>query len=1113
MRCPSCGFDNPEGMKFCGQCAATLRPRCGRCGLENPPGFAFCGQCGISLTAKPKEKASTQAERRHLTVMFCDLVSSTPLSEQLDPEELREVMRAYQQACAEVIARFEGYLAKYLGDGLLVYFGYPTAHEDDAQRAVRVGLGILAELPHLNVRLQQTGGAIREWPLRVRIGIHTGLVVAGEMGGGDQREPLAIVGETPNIAARLQGVAEPDTVVISADTYRLTAGFFECRDLGPQQLKGVSLPVLAYQVIQESGARSRFQASAATGLTPLVGRQEELGLLLKRWAQVKEGEGLVVMLSGEAGIGKSRLVQAFKERLAKESHLWLECLCSPYHQNSALYPVIDLLQRLLRFERADSLQEKFNKLAGVLQRFSLSLLETVPLFASLLSLPLSDHYPPLTLAPQGRRQKLQEALLALFRAQTEQQPVLQVVEDLHWADPSTLETLSFFVNHGSIARSLTLLTFRPEFSPPWVTRSHVTHLTLNRLSHKQAEAMTVGVTKGKTLPAEVTHELVTKTDGVPLFVEELTKMVLESGWLKEEANRYTLTGSLPSVGIPATLHDSLMARLDRLGPVKEVAQLSATLGREFPYELLKAISSLDEAALQSALDQLVDAELLYRRRLPSHELYVFKHALIQETAYQSLLKSTRQQSHKQIAQVLRERFQEVVEAQPELLAYHYTEAGLFENAIPYWQEAGQRAVERSANEEAVSHLTKGLELLKALPDTPERAHQELFLQATLCPALIASKGYAAPEVESACARARELSVQVGETPQLFPVLIGLWSFYVARAEHEAARELGRQLLHLAQSVQDSALLLWAHYVLGFTSFSLAELTPAREHSEQSIALYDPQKHRSQALLYGEDPGVICLGLSAWILWLLGYPDQARERIHHALTLARELSHPFSLAEALSIAAVLHQFRREGQVVQLQAEAAITLSTDQGFPYWLTTGTFFRGWALVTQGQGEEGIAQMRQGLATYRAMGAELGRPHHLASLAESYGKVGQAEEGLSVLTEALAAVHKTGERFYEAELYRLKGELLLKQSGGPGAESGVHKEAEECFRRAIDIARRQSGKSLELRAVMSLSRLWRRQGKGEEARQMLAEIYGWFTEGFDTVDLKEAKSLLEELS
>ncbi len=1077
-------------------------------------------------TLDPRRDAG---ERRQLTVMFCDLVGSTALSTQLDPEELREVIQAYRETCATVIRRFEGHLAKYIGDGLLVYFGYPQAHEDDAQRAVRVGLGIIAALqrkvpsplagegqgegakmsavdtPHPNLP-PQGGKELRT--LQVRIGIHTGLVVAGEMGVGDQPEPLAIVGETPNLAARLQqDIAQPNTVVISAATHRLVEGYFTYRDLGAQTLKGISTPVLVYQVLGESGMQSRFEVATTTGLTPLVGREQEIGLLLERWGQVKERMGQVVLLSGEAGIGKSRLVQVLTERVAGESHARIECRCSPYYQNSALYPVIDHLQRLLQLRREDVPEQKLDKLERTLEQYGFSLSEVVPLFASLLSLPLPERYAPLSLTPQKQKQKALEALLTWLLKEAEKQPVRFVMEDLHWVDPSTLEFLGLLIDQAPTARLYILLTFRPEFSPPWASHSHLTQITLNRLVRRQAEVMIEKLVGGKPLPAEVIQQVITKTDGVPLFVEELTKTVLESGLLREAEGRYELTGPLPPLAIPMTLQDSLMARLDRLAGVREVVQLGATLGREFTYELLRAVSPLDEATLQRELARLVEAELLYQRGLPPQATYLFKHALIQDAAYQSLLKSTRQQYHQQIAQVLEERFAETREIHPELLAHHYTEAGLREQAIIYWQRAGQRAVARSANNEAISHLTKGLELLKTLPDTPERTQQELTLQIALGVPLGITKGYASPEAGTVYDRARKLCQQVGETPQLCPVLWGLWRVYSLQADWQTARELGEQLLLLAQRYQDRDFLLQAHHALWGTLVFLGEFAPACEHLEQGLTLYDSHQHRSHAFLYGgHDPGVCGLAQGACVLWLLGYPDQARKRIKEAPILAQELAHPFSLALALDYAAMLSQFRREVQTAQEQAEALIALSREQGFPVFLAQGTIVQGWALAGQGQGETGITQMRQGLAAYRGTGAELGLPYQLARLAEVYGRTGLAEEGLSVLAEALAATDKTNDRRWAAELYRLKGELTLKQSS-------VQKEAEECFHQAIDIARRQSAKSLELRAAMSLARLWQSQGKKDEARQMLAEIYNWFTEGFDTKDLQEAKALLEELS
>ncbi|MBI3303954.1 MAG: AAA family ATPase [Deltaproteobacteria bacterium] len=1151
-------------MKFCGRCGRKLGNRCPQCGFENPPGFAFCGQCATSLTAgqegkRGKGKGSSEsrqvktspdksevrspkseqipAERRQLTVMFCDLVGSTALSEQIDPEELREVVRAYQEACAAVIRRSDGYIAQYLGDGLLVYFGYPLAHEDDAQRAVRAGLGIVTEIQQLDTQLQQTVEVIRELPLQVRIGIHTGLVVIGEMGRGGKREDMAL-GDTPNIASRLQGIAQPNTVVISPATYRLTQGFFACRALGPYTLKGISSPLEVYQVLSESGAQSRFEVAVTTGLTPLVGREQEVRFLLERWEQAQEGMGQVVLLNGEAGIGKSRLVQVLKDRVASEAHARVEYRCSPYYQNSALYPVIDHLQRLLQSGREASPEEKLHKLEEVLEQAGLALPEVMPLFASLLSLqPDSStghapRFPLPVLTPQRQRQKTLEALLAWLLKEAERWPVLLIGEDLHWADPSTLEFLSLLLDQSSTARILIVLAFRPHFSPPWATRSHITQLPLGRLGRKQVEVMVERVTGGKALPAEVLQQVVAKTDGVPLFVEELTKMVLES---------VGATGRSPlqPLAIPATLHDSLMARLDRLATAQEVAQLGATLGRDFSYELLQAVSPFEETELQKSLATLVQAELLYQRGLPPRATYFFKHALIQDAAYQSLLKSTRQQYHKQIAQVLEERFPETRETRPELLAYHYTEAGFREQAIPYWQRAGERAIGYSANMEAIGHLSKELELLRALPDTPERIQQELRLQIALGAPLVATKGYAAPEVERVYARARELCQQLGETPQLSPVLLGLWVFYLTQAELQTAHELGEQLLSVAQRQQDPARLLWAHMALGATFYSRGELGPARAHLEQGIVLYDPQKRRPHTFRAVQDPQVACLSYASHVLWYCGYPDQALKRSHEALALAQELSHPYSLAIALSFAAMLHQFRRERQATQERAEATIAVCTDQEFPYWLTWGTILKGWVLAEQGKGEEEIAQIRQGMAANQATGAKLWRPCFLTLLAEAYGEVGQAAEGLTLLAEALTEGHKTGERIYEAELYRLKGELSPKsrqvadksktsqdKSGVRSPESrqvktsqdksevqSLESEAEEYFRRAIDVARSQSAKSLELRATMSLSRLWQQRGKQEEARQMLAEIYGWFTEGFDTPDLKEARALLEEMS
>jgi class 3 adenylate cyclase/predicted ATPase len=1067
----------------------------------------------IPLTQTGSTPASTPesagAELRHLTVMFCDLVDSTALSSRLDPEALREVILAYQQMCTNIIQRFEGHIAQYLGDGLLVYFGYPQAHEDNARRAVRSGLEIIETIGTLHTRVTQEKGL----RLAVRVGIHTGLVVVGDVGGSARHERLAL-GETPNIAARLHGLAAPDTVVISRATQRLVQGYFVCQDLEQHALRGVTAPVQLYRVLQESGAHSSFDAVTMRRLTPLVGREQEVGLLLERWGRVKEGLGQVVFLSGEAGIGKSRLVEVLKAHLLDEPATRIEGRCSPYDEHSALYPIIVYLQRLLGWNREDSADAKLCKLEETLAQYAMPFPEVVPLLAGLLSLPLPVRYPPLTLTPQRQKQKTLEALLAWLLQETERQPVLFILEDLQWIDPSTLEFLSLLLEQAPMARLYVLCTFRPTFRPPWALPAHPTHLTLERLSHHQAALMITRVADGKSFPPEVHAQLVAKTDGVPLFVEELTKMVLESGLLKAVDDHYELTGPLPPLAIPTTLHDSLMARLDRLAAPKIVAQLGATIGRQFSYELLRAVAPMGEATLQRALGRLAEADLVYQRGLLPQATYTFKHVLIQETAYQSLLKSTRQQYHQQIAQVLVAQFTEIADIQPELLAYHYTEAGLVEPAVLYWLRAGQRAVQRSANVEAIRHLTRGLELLQHLPATPERTQHELALQLALGVPLMMLKGHTAPEVAQVQQRAYALCQQVGDSPQRFSSFRGLWGLSLDQAQYHMARELGEQCFALAQRLRDSMFLQEAHMMLGATLFYMGELVAAHSHIESAMALYGAQKGRALALGRSNDPGVMSLAYASRTLWLLGYPDQALARINEAYTLAQELSHAYSLGFAWQFAATLHQYRRETQRVREYAETAMAFADERGFVRWLAGGMMGRGWALAEQGLVEDGIAQFRQGLALWRSMGGELGLPHFLARLAEAYGKGGQAATGLQVIAEALALMHKNAEHFYEAELYRLRGDLLLAQAGTEHRTHGHSAaEVEACFQQALDVAQRQHAKSFELRASLSLSRLWHTQGKREEARHLLAEIYSWFTEGFDTLDLQEARTLLEALA
>jgi len=1035
--------------------------------------------------------------------MFCDLVDSTKLSAQLDPEEYRDVVHAYQRVCSAVITRFDGYIAQLLGDGLLVYFGYPQAHEDDAQRAVRAGLGILTAMGDLHKRLEPEQGIT----LALRLGIHTGLVVVGAMGGGGKHEQLAL-GEPPNVAARIQGLAAPNTMAVSEATYRLVQGYFECQALGEQTLRGVAQPLQVYRVLQESGARGRLDVAVTRGLTPLVGRESEVALLLERWEQAKAGHGQVVLLSGEAGIGKSRLVQVLKEHIAHEPHMRWECRSSEYYQNTELFPLTDLFQRMLRLHAEDTPDEKLGKLEHVLNQYRLPLEESVPLFAPLLSLPLpEDCYAPLALSPQRQRQKTLETMVAILLELAEHQSLLFIVEDLHWTDPTTLELLHLVIEQIPTTSILTVLTCRPTFQPSWSHRSYLTESTVNRLSHAQVEQIVTRMTDGKTFPTEVLQQILAKTDGVPLFVEEITKAILESGQLTALGAHYELTGAFSTLAIPATLHDALMARLDRLVTAKAVAQYAAVLGRQFSYELLQAVSQVDEVMLQHELGRLVEAEIVYQRGVPPQATYMFKHALIQDAAYESLLKSTRQQYHKRIAQVLEAHFPETTVAQPELLAHHCTEAGLMEQAVGYWQKAGQSALQRSAHVEAIAHLRHGLALLKMLPETPQRVRHEVDMHIALGASLLATKGYSAPEVGQTFTYARQLCQHLEDPQRLFPVLRGLWNYALARAELQTAHALGEQLLTLGQQTQDSTMLLVAHAVLGRTLYYLAAVADAHTHFTQGMALYDPQQPRTSTFLYGEDAGVICHSAAARTLWLLGYPDQGLAQIQEAVTLAQQVVHPFSLGYALLGAATLPQLRREVRAAQACAEAAISLAKEQGFPFWRAQGAILCGWALAQQGRTQTGLTQITQGMMDYGSTGAALSRPHYLALLADAHGIMGQPEAGLTLITEALTLTDTTGARWYECECYRLKGELLLQLSSDNQAE------AENCFQQAITVAQNQQAKSFELRTATSLARLWQSQGKRQEAHDLLAPVYNWFTEGFDTADLQEAKALLDALA
>lgn len=1114
--CPKCQYANLPEAQFCNACGASLVAACPSCGRANPPGAAFCHACATPLSpqtplpitavdALPEQvlevPPSPEAERRHLTVVVCALVESSQLAECLDPEDYRDVVRTYQAACTEVIERYDGHIAQLLGDALVIYFGWPTAHEDDAQRAVLAGLEILSALADANRRLKR----LYRVELAMRVTIHTGLVVVGEMGGGGRQEQLAL-GAAPNVAARLQALAPPGSVVISGATHALVQGYFTMSELGAQALKGVASPVQVYQVLQESGAQHRFEVARRRGLTPFVGRETEVTVLGERWQRARERMGQVVLISGEAGIGKSRLVQILYERVASEPHIRLECRCSPYHQHSAFYPIVDLLERTAGLDRDETAAAKLSKLEAVIAPLRLPVETPVPLLAALLSIPLGDTYEALSLTPEQQRQRTLTTLLAMVTSWAEQRSVLLVIEDLHWVDPSTREFLDLLIDQVPTLPLCVVLTCRPSFQPLWGLRTYLTPLQLAPLSHEHVEAMVKRITGGRPLPSEVMHHIVTRTDGVPLFVEELTRTVLESKILRETEGHYELSAPPTALSIPTTLHASLLARLDRLGTAKGMAQWGATLGRQFSYALLQASSQRAEEALQRDLKSLVDAELLYQRGVPPHATYQFKHALIQEAAYASLLRSTRRYYHQRIAQVLTAQFPDTVETQPELVAYHYTEAGLHEQALAYWQQAGQAAQERSAHAEAIAHFNKGLEALMALPESRERDQQELALCIDLGKSLTTTKGWAGPEAEAVYVRAWELCQRTGHTSQLVSVLWGYSQVYIVRADFIQHREVGARSFSLAHQRSDAMLLMVSHWLTGTNLFHTGDYLTSWRHLEQAHRLYDPQRRPTHVTL-GVDFRVFTLSYMSHTLWGLGYPEQAVQRSCEALALARDVQHPFSLALAQAYAAMLHQFRQEPHTASTHAAMALALCTEHRIAYYLAWATLIQGWALAAQHRREEGLTQMQQGLTAFQATGGRLRLPYYLALLAEAYGHSGQVEKGLHLLDKACADMQQTGEHFWEAEQHRLQAELLLAYSTADQTTAATY------LHHALEVARRQQAKSLELHAATSLARLWQSQGKRSEAYDLLAPVYGWFTEGFDTADLKDAAVLLDELA
>lgn len=1046
----------------------------------------------------PPPTHAAEAERRQLTVMFCDLVGSTTLAERIDPEEYREVLSSYQSAARRVIESYDGYIARYMGDGLLVYFGYPQAHEDDAERAVRAGLEIVNAVGSLD---EQHGT-----DLQVRIGVATGLVVVGDIVGEGASEERAVLGETPNLAARLQGIASFDEVVLSETTRRLIENRFELDSLGKQTLKGITGKVPAYRALSVRAEASRFEAAHPGKLSTMVGREEEIDLLVRRWQQAEGGEGQVVLLSGEAGIGKSRIVETLSDRIGAYDPIRLRFQCSPYHANSAAYPFITHLEQTSSIAPSDGTGARLDKLEELLARSTADVARIVPLLGALLSVPTDDRYPPIELTPQVQKERTLDALGDYVVGLSERQPVLIIFEDMHWADPTTLEALELVFDKIRSTRVLGVITFRPEFKPPWHSHPHVTALALNRLGGNLCAAMVANVAHGKPLPDEVLNQIVAKTDGVPLFVEELTKTVIESGILEEKVDRFELTAPLPPLAIPSTLQDSLMARIDRFTSVKKVAQIGAVIGREFSHQLLTEISDARDDELDTALHQLVETELVFRRGKPPDATYVFKHALVQDAAYESLLRRKRQELHEDIARGLERRFPDTVETEPEIIAHHYTRAGIRDGAIPYWLKAGQHAAQRSANVEAIAHFSEGLALLEGLPESLERDKLELEFRIALGPVQMAAHGVSSESAEQTYNRVQTLAERIGDPDSMVGSRYGVWQVTILRGDVEKAGRIARETLAATEGSANSGHRLQAHHMIWPANLFGGNPETTYEHSCSGVEIYDENEHRAHKFLYGgHDPGACGYVFKGLASWFLGYPDRGLEAVTASVSMIEKLAHPMSGAFIYWFATVHRHLRREPGETERLGTMGVELCAENGIAAWSPAMASLRGWARGELGE-DDATAEIEAGMQAWQASGHNVFRPWFLALLAEADGRSGRAKDGIRKTEEGLAHSARYGEHWFDAEIHRVRGQLMLARS------ARNKRDAEAEFHKAIDVARTQKAKSLELRAATRLARLLGENKRRAEAHAHLSTICDWFTEGFDTADLRDAKALVNEL-
>ena len=1077
--------------------------RCCQCHTENNEGHRFCFSCGAPLEASLSAPvlpnvghAASEGERRQLSVMFCDLVDSTSLSMTFDPEELREIIRSFQDACVTVVERYDGYIAQHLGDGLLIYFGYPRAHEDDGARAVHAGLDIIEA-----IRALQPSPDLQ---LQVRLGIATGKVVVGDLVSAGANTDKVAVGQTPNLAARLQGLAAPNTVVISPHTHRLLGHRFECVDLGKHTLKGFAEPVRVRQVMNQCASQSRFEAVQGKAMLPLVGRHEEMALLKDLCQHTKDGRGQIVMLTGEAGIGKSRLTRALIENMCAQGFaVPIVLQCSPYHNQNALFPVIEWLQTEI-FASIGTIDnaEKWSLIHAYLDTTTLDKAQAAPILATFLSVPLPVDHAPFNLTPERQKRLTIQCLISLFTQRNTSQLALLIVEDLHWADPSTLEFIGAWALKTTDSRTLTLLTCRPDFKPAWPVQDNFTTVSLGRLPDQYALEL-VNLAAGDGILSErVKRQLVNKTDNIPLYLEELTKDLVSMNEQNALNGISQNEGDLADDLIPASLQDSLMARLDRLGEAKTVAQVAAVLGRDFDRKTLEAVWTGSSNALHDGLDVLLNADLLHERAEHSKGLYRFKHALIRDVAYDSLLKRSCEKQHLHVAEVLEREFPGIAVSQPDVLAHHYTAGKGLDQAITYWLAAGELDLKKFAMQETVAHLNRGLALLDELPDTPERNLRELDFHIFLGRALTAWKGYAADDVKLSCSRLQELSGLVGNVPQIPVVLLQLFSYNAVRANHTTSLKLASQILKIAEQVNNEDLILEGHLMNGIADFHLGNFHQARHHFEKCLAIYDPGRHGSHAFQFGQDPAVIAYNWLIWIYWLFGDQNKALQAGEQALSLARSLNHPLTLAFALTFVGWHRMYCRDYPSAAAIANEIVQLCSDQNILIFLAHGRMMLAWSECDKDNMETGLPEVLAALDLFRLTGARHFLPYWEAHYAELHARVGDTENAEEVLEQAFEKMNQSDERWSEAELHRYRGMLLERQGVKPA-------EVEACYRRAIEVAQKQGAKAWELRATFNLAHYFKEQEQPAMVRQLVESLRGRIPLDIDMGSLAKAQSLL----